>query len=291
MSISLLAVVLLALGVGFGLLLVVAGIRGSDSPRALRRTPRIAKLARALAGPMLGLRMAGGVVAAVGVLLATRWPVAAVAIAALIICWPALFGAGGATRGRIAQLEALALWTESLKDLVSGATGLHEAIPASVETASPILQRPLGRLIGLLDAREPLTAALEQLAADLADPTADLVIAAMIMNAKARGPGLASSLERLAESTREELELRRRIEASRRGGRRNLRIIITMVVIMAGLMAFVFPPAFSHPYRTPVGQLVLLIVFGIFAACFAWIRRLSDPDVPETFLTDPAVAR
>jgi Flp pilus assembly protein TadB len=291
MNITLLAVILLALAAGFGVLLVLAGIRGSDAPTALRRTPRLVKRARALAGPLLGLRVAAGLVAGVGVELATRWPVAAVAVAALIICWPAMFGAAGATRNRIAQLEALALWTESLKDLVAGATGLHEAIPASVETASALLQRPLGRLTGLLEAREPLTAALEQLAADLADPTADLVIAALIMNAKARGPGLAASLERLAESTREELELRRRIDASRRGGRRNLRIIITMVVVMAGLMAFAFPPAFSQPYRTPAGEVVLLVVFGIFAACFAWIRRLSDPDVPETFLTDPAVSR
>jgi Flp pilus assembly protein TadB len=291
MSTTLLTVILLVLAAGVGVLLIITGVRGSDAPAALRRTPRLVTLARAMAGPMLGLRVVAGLVAGVGVELATRWPVAAVAMAALIIGWPAIFGAGGATRNRIAQLEALALWTESLKDLVAGATGLHEAIPASVDTASPILQRPLGRLTGLLEAREPLPVALEQLAADLADPTADLVIAALIMNAKARGPGLASSLERLAESTREELELRRRIDASRRGGRRNLRIIITMVVIMAGLMAFVFPPAFSHPYRTPAGQAVLLVVFGIFAACFAWIRRLSDPDVPETFLTDPAATR
>lgn len=291
MSTTLLVVILLGIAAGFGVLLVVAGVRGTDAPPALRRTPRAVTLARSLSGPMLGLRLAAGLVAGIGVELATNWPVAAVAIAALIIGWPAIFGAAGATRNRIAQLEALALWTESLKDLVAGATGLHEAIPASVETAAPILQRPLGKLTGLLKAREPLPVALEQLAADLADPTADLVIAALIMNAKARGPGLAASLERLAESAREELELRRRIDASRRGGRRNLRIIITMVVVMAGLMAFVFPPAFSHPYRTPVGQAVLLVVFGIFAACFAWIRRLSDPDVPETFLTDPAVTR
>ena len=287
MSVTMLAVVLLTLGAGGGLLLVVAGIRGSHGPSAMRRAPRLVALAHAFAGPLLGLRIAGGLIAGVAVLLGTHWPVAAVAVAVLVMSWPALFGATGATRGRIAQLEALALWTESLKDLISGATGLHEAIPASLATAPPILQRPLGRLTGLLAAREPLTTALEQLAADLADPTADLVIAAMIMNTKARGPGLAASLERLAESTREELELRRRIDASRRGGRRNLQIIITMVVIMAALMAFVFPPAFSHPYRTASGQVVLLIVFAIFAVCFAWIRRLSDPDVPDTFLTDP----
>jgi type II secretory pathway component PulF len=60
------------------------------------------------------------------------------------------------------------------------------------------------------------------------------------------------------------------------------------VAVMACLMAFVFPPQFSAPYRTATGQLVLLAVFAIFTGCFAMLRRLGDPDVPDTFLTDQA---
>jgi Flp pilus assembly protein TadB len=131
-----------------------------------------------------------------------------------------------------------------------------------------------------------LATALPVLATDLADPTAELVVAALILNARSRGPGLAQALGGLSESIREELELARRIEAGRRGDRRSVQLIVVLTSGFGAGMAFLFPPQFSHPYRTPVGQGVLLIVIGIFAAAFAWMRRLSTPDVPDLFLTN-----
>jgi Flp pilus assembly protein TadB len=290
MSLTLLAVVLIVLAAGAGLIVIASALR-SDPNSPLTTPSLLTRLRASIAGPLLGVRLIGGLVVGVGVLALTRWPVAALAVTALIVFWPALFGAVGSSRNRVAQLEALAIWTECLKDLISGATGLHEAIPTSVATAPPVLLSPLSRLSGLIGAREPLPAALRQLAEDLADPSADLIIAALIMNAETRGPGLAASLDRLAGSIREELELRRSIEASRRGGRRSVQIMGVAIVVTACLMAFVFPPQFSAPYRNPTGQLVLLGVFAIFTACFAALRRLGDPDVPQTFLTDPAVRR
>lgn len=290
MSVTLLAVLLIVLAGGAGLTVILSAL-GSDPDSTLAAPSLLARLRASVAGPLLGLRLVGGLAIGVGVLALTRWPVAAVAVAVLIVFWPALFGAVGSSRDRVAQLEALAMWTESLKDLVSGATGLYEAIPASVSTAPPTLLNPLSRLSGLISAREPLPAALRQLAEDLGDPSADLVIAALIMNADTRGPGLAGSLDRLAGSIREELELRRSIEASRRGGRRSVQIMSVSVVVMACLMAFVFPPQFSAPYRTPTGQLVLLGVFAVFTVCFAMLRRLGDPDIPQTFLTEATARR
>ena len=285
----LLAVLAVAVGTA-GVVLLYLGLRPATEV-TVAPPRRTAWWSRAVAGPLLGPRLALGLAAGIVVCAATGWPVAGLACTGLVIVWPALFGAAGATRDRVAQLEALALWTESLKDLVSGASGLSEAIPISVASAPPLLQPPLQRLSGQLAAREPLPEALHGLAVELADPTADLVIAALLMNARARGPGLAASLHRLADSIREELELRRRIEAARRGGRRNVQIMITMVLLMATLMIFVFPPQFSQPYRTVPGQLVLLAVCGIFTAAFIWLRRLADPDIPDVFLTEPGARR
>lgn len=288
MDTTLLAAVLIVLVAGMGVVLIVDALQSGSTESPLKRPSALRRLGRAFGGPFLGLRVAGGVVIGVGALLLTRWPVAAVAVAGLVVFWPRIIGASGATRDRVAQLEALALWTESLKDLVSGATGLYEAIPASVASAPPMLLGPLGDLSGLLEAREPLPSALLSFAEELADPSAEMVISALIINAETRGPGLAASLDRLAGSIREELELRRSIDASRRGGRRSVQIMMVAVVVMACMMAFVFPPQFSQPYRTGIGQLVLLIVVGIFGACFFQLRRLGDADVPDTFLTEPA---
>ena len=282
----LLAVVGLVAAAATGVCLIVAGLSGSGSePSMVRPTGRARTTLRRLGGPLLSVRLIAGLAAGVLVLVGARWPVAAVAVTGLIVCWPALFGAARAQRDRIAQLEALAMWTESLKDLVSGAAGLREAIPISIDTASPLLRGPLTRLRGLLAARESLATALPVLATDLADPTAELVVAALILNARSRGPGLAQALGGLSESIREELELARRIEAGRRGDRRSVQLIVALTAGFGAGMAFLFPPQFSHPYRTLVGQGVLLIVIGIFAAAFAWMRRLSTPDVPDLFLT------
>lgn len=273
-------------GIGaVGVVLIVAGACAGTPPSAARPASRTRTVLRAVCDPLVGIRLIGGIVLTTLVLLTTRWPVAAGAVLVLVVAWPALFGARGAGRDRVAQLEALAMWVESLKDLVSGASGLREAIPVSVETAPPLLQPPLTRLRGLLAARESLTTALPALAEDLADPSADLVIATLILNARSRGPGLANALQRLAESIREELELRRRIEAGRRGDWRSVQIIVGITLAMGAAMAFVFPPQFTQPYRSITGEGVLLIVVAIFVASFAWIRRLADPDLPELMLS------
>jgi Flp pilus assembly protein TadB len=287
---TLLLVMVLAAGAAAGVCLIVAGLRPkpSEGVSALGAPSRLSPALRRLRGPLLGPRVVLGLGAGLLVLIGADWPVAAVAIAALIVCWPLLFGAARAQRDRIAELEALAMWTESLKDLVSGAAGLREAIPISVDTAAPVLRAPLTRLRGLLAARESLATALPVLAADLGDPTAELVVAAaLILNARSRGPGLAHALGGLSESIREELELARRIEAGRRGDRRSVQIIVAVTCCFGAGMAFLFPPQFSHPYRTVIGQGVLLIIIAIFAASFAWMRRLAAPDVPDLFLSDP----
>lgn len=282
MDLSLLAVVLLVVAGGAGAVMIVVGLR-AEPRSAARPANRLVVAVTRLRGPLLGPRLVAGVAAGPAIGWGAGWPVAGLAIVVLIVCWPALFG-GADQRDRIAELEALAAWTESLKDLVSGAAGLREAIPVSVDTASPLLRAPLTRLRGLLAARESLAAALPVLAADLDDPTAELVVAVLILNARSRGPGLANALAGLAESIREELELYRQIEAQRRGDRRSVQIMVGATACFAAAMAFLFPPQFSHPYRTLSGQFVLLIVLGIFAAAFAWMRRLARPDVPDVFL-------
>ena len=66
-------------------------------------------------------------------------------------------------------------------------------------------------------AADPRAAALALLrfADDLDDPSADLIVAALVLNARLRGPGLRDVLTALADSAREELDMRRRVEASR----------------------------------------------------------------------------
>ncbi len=214
----------------------------------------------------------------------TRWPVAAAGAAALVWAWPRLVAGGGAADTAIERLEALAGWTESLKDTIAGAVGLEEAIPATAAAAAPPIRPHVEGLVERLQAREPLPAALHRFAGDLDDPSADLVVAALILNARLRGPGLRSTLEALATSVRDELDLRRRVEAGRRALRTGVRIIVGVTVgFVAALIAL--DSAYLDPYDTATGQLVLLVVAAIFTGAFAWLRSLSDVARPQRLLT------
>lgn len=238
---------------------------------------------------LLGRLDGGGrrVLLAVGagllVLLLTRWIVAAIAAFFLVVLWNRLFGGAKAEAAGIAKIEALAAWTESLRDTVAGAVGLEQAIPAGAHAAAPAIQADLFTLSDRLRVRMPLPEALKRFAEDLDDASADLIIAALILNSRLRGPGLRDVLTSLAESARAELEMRQRVNAGRQSTRRSVQIVVGVTVLfVVGLAVFNRP--YVEPYSTPVGQLMLVLIMAVFAAGVMWLRALSKFEAPERFL-------
>lgn len=265
-----------------GLLLLVAAARGWPAGPVGRQSSA-ARLRALLSSPAATSRWAVASAAGVAVLLATRWPVAAVAFAALVLAWPWMFGGGTDARGQIPRLEALAAWAESLKDTIAGAVGLEAAISASLDTASPVIRQQLAALAGRLRSRMPMEQALALLADELDNPSADLMVAALIVNAKLRGPGLQQTLAALSRSAREELDMQRRVEAQRRGIRRGAQLVVAITVVFA-LCLGVLSRQYVAPYGTPAGQAMLLVVIAIFAGGFIALRALSRADLPDRFI-------
>jgi Flp pilus assembly protein TadB len=261
--------VLLGLAGGGAVVLLILSLRGLP-PRPPGRGPGwLERQAREVAG----VRGVVAVIAGVVVLLATRWVVGGIGVFLLVIGWRSLGGAAGERRA-MARLEALATWTESLRDTIAGAVGLEQAIPASSRVAGPLLQAPLAQLVNRLHTRVPMPEALHRFADDLDDPGADLIIAALIINARLRGPGLRDLLGALAASAREELDMRRKVNAERRSTRRSAQIVTGISVSLALLLAL-FNPGYVQGYNGVVGQLVLAVVVGLYAAGFLWMRRLA----------------
>ncbi|SOC57521.1 type II secretion system F family protein [Ornithinimicrobium cerasi] len=228
-------------------------------------------------------RLLVGLGAGLLTLLLTRWVVAAVGIGLLAGLWDQITGdARGETQG-ISKLEALATWTESLRDTIAGAVGLEQAIPATAVNANPAIRSSLNLLVDRLRIREPLPDALIAFAEDLDDPSADVICAALVLNARLRGPGLRDVLGALAQSTREELDMRRRISASRRSIRRSVKIIVVIVLSVMGGLAL-FNQVYVQPYTTLLGQAVLVVVALLFAGGLLWMRRLSEPQKLNRFL-------
>jgi Flp pilus assembly protein TadB len=216
-------------------------------------------------------------------LVVTRWVVMGVGIGLLAAYWDRIAGGGAGERVAISRLEGLATWTESLRDTIAGAIGLEQAIPATAQTAAPVLRPSLNLLVDRLRIRDPLPDALMAFAEDLRDSSADTVVAALVLNARLRGPGLRDVLTALASSAREELDMRRRIEASRRSIRRSVRIVIVVVLGVAGLLV-VLNRDYVQPYDGLIGQVVLAITGLLFLAGLLWLRRLARPQQTDRFL-------
>jgi Flp pilus assembly protein TadB len=231
----------------------------------------------------LGARLPVALLAGLLTLLVTRWPVAGLAGVGLVIAWPALMGGASTERRATDRLEALAIWTESLRDTTAGSVGLEQAIIATSRTAPAPIALELVTLADRLRVRMPLPQALHRLADDLDDASADLVVAALLLNARLRGPGLRQVLGSLAASAREELEMRGRVSAGRAATRRSVQIVIGITILVVLLMVLLNPD-YVAPYSGVTGQLVLVLVVGFFAAGLFWLKQLSAYDVPERFL-------
>ena len=262
-------------GAALGLLLLAVGLRGRD-PAADPRPRRGASWNRRQLRQLSTAAATG-----LPVLAVTRWIAAAAGAVLLVLCWDRVFGGTRRSRAGTARLDALAGWTESLRDLVATGIALPEALPASVTSAAPALRPPLERLAGRLASRDALEEALRALGDELDDGGADLVVAALLLNSRAQGRALEAVLTALATSLRSELRVRRTIEAERRSTRRAVQIVVT-VTLATALGLRLGNPVYVEPYATAAGQLVLAIVAVVFAIGFAWLARLSAlPTTPR----------
>lgn len=274
-----LLIVLLGALVGGAIVLLVRSLVGFpvDDRIATTTKPLLERL------EALGRRVPFAVGVFVLTLLLTRWVVLAIACAFLVLMWDRLFGGARAARHSLARLEGLAAWTESLRDTVAGAVGLEQAIPATSYAASPSIRDDLTTMSDRLRVRMPLPDALKRFAEEVDDPGADLIIAALILNSRLRGPGLRDVLTSLARSARLELEMRQRIHASRASTRRSVQIVLGITVaVVVGLR--IVNPTYVEPYGTPFGQIVLIGILGLFGAGILWLRALATDETPERFL-------
>jgi Flp pilus assembly protein TadB len=268
-------------GIGASVLLLVVALRGTvlDPTRPPNRLEALLERPRS---PLLLLRLAAGVLLAVLIFVVTRWPVAAVGLGGLVAFWPALMGGSKDEQQQIVRLEAVVTWCESLRDTTIGHAGLEQAIPATATNAAPAIRPALLRLTGQLRSKVPLDQALQDLAEEL-NHSADLIIAALQMNVRARGDGLVGVLTNLAVAGREELDLRRKITAGRAGDRRAVQLMLGIVLAVATFLVL-FSHTYTAPYRSVAGQTALAVVIGLFATSFAWIRKLAMAKPATPFL-------
>ncbi|MCK4176570.1 type II secretion system F family protein [Aciditerrimonas ferrireducens] len=219
------------------------------------------------------------VVAAVvtGVLLGafTGWPVLGVLGAAASWGLPSLWGSS-AGQEVVRRLEALAAWTELLRDTVQASVGLQQAMVVAARVAPPAIGPAVGRLADRLASGVSPGWALGQLADELGDPAADRVVCALTLASRAQGEHVGELLGALAEASREEVALRLRIDALQAAARSAVRTIGLFTVGFAALLVFA-SRGYVAPFGTAQGQLVLLLAGGLDVAGLVVLHRMTRP--------------
>jgi tight adherence protein B len=276
---------LAGLGTAVGLLLVLVGLRG---PQTVRR-PRSAPPWRA--DRMWGLRLAFALGAGLLAGVATEWLVGGALATGAVWSLPRLVGPDRAHVRRVARIEAVASWTEMLRDTLSAAAGLEQAILATAPLAPAAIRDEVAGLASRLQNGHRLAPALRQLAEELADPTADLVIAALVLGAEHQARQLGELLGSLAETARSQAAMRMRVETGRARTRTSVRVVVATTIAFA-VGVVVFNRAYLTAYDGALGQAVLLVIGGLLGTGFGWLVRIAAGRATSRVLslTEPTAA-
>jgi len=221
----------------------------------------------------LGLRVALAAAGAIGVTATTGWPVAGFWVGALGFATPGLLGVNQRRAKDVERIEAVAVWTEMLRDQAAAGADLAQAVQVSAGHAPAVLAQPVARLAIRLRRQAP-EEAFREFSREVADPTADLVASALMVAFSGQARRVGDVLATLATSAREQASMRLRIERDRKRVRTVARGT-GAVVIGWTVLVYLISGRFFATYSTVNGQFVLLFVGSLFALGIVGLARLD----------------
>lgn len=212
----------------------------------------------------LGPSTMAGIAGAAVALLATGWPVAAVAGAVLGAAVPRAIVRSREEKVRAAKREAIAEVAARLRDSIRSGIGLADALGQAAAHApvgiAPDLKRLVAeaRVSGLGDAARAFARRVE-------DPSAELLASALDLADRLGSRNLTEVLDSLAEATTAQVTTIREARARQTRARMSARIVAAVPILLLVAIRRA-NPAYLEPFGTPGGQAVLA-----FAILLIWI--------------------
>ncbi|MEV6653926.1 type II secretion system F family protein [Streptomyces sp. NPDC051219] len=217
----------------------------------------------------------------------TGWPVHGILAGAAVLGLPYVLNPGTAATQRIERLEALGQWLNHLAGVHQAGISLPQTMRASAKAAptpiAPNVRVLADRLRSGMEAED----AFALFADELADGVSDHVVLLFQSHAVYKGPGLSDTLEALAVTIHQQAADARDIEADRAKVRKSSRMVsVVICVVVVGCM---LNDAWSGWYQSPLGQIVLAVLGGLFAYTLRWLRKIARTQ-PDPRLIDPLPA-
>lgn len=206
--------------------------------------------------------IASGLLAGLTAQVLLGWPAVSVGVATLGALGPIAYYGPRHERRRAAIQAGLVEATGQLRAAIHAGLSVQQALVELARTAPEALRPDLARLV--LDLRlKGVVPALEDLRDRLADPLADQVVAALILNDRVGGRQVGPVLDRLAQATRASLAVFDEAKARQSQAVASARVVaLVPAVALVGLR--IIAPRFMSVYDEPLGQLVLV-------GCFIWV--------------------
>ncbi|MER5356273.1 type II secretion system F family protein [Kitasatospora sp. NPDC002551] len=276
-----------------GLVLAVAGGVGWAPSATVRRRSRLERKVRALFVKDARTptswwargqaRMAGAVVAGLGVWLFTSWLTGGLITVAVVLGLPWLLNTSGSGKSQIDKLEAIEEWVRRMSDIHTVGVSLEATIQRSLETVPKAIREEVQLLVSRQQAGWVPQDAYRAFADDLNDSMVDEVAALLILHVEDRGSGLSKAMRELADALQHEVLARREVEADRQKPRTNDRWVTIFCLAIFGITAF--SGTYVEPYNTLTGQLVLAFVTVAFVLVKIWMRRMAILEPAPRFLS------
>ena len=228
------------------------------------------------------LNYLGGPVVAILVFLITNWLIVSVVLGLVVIAVPALKSKQRLRRDERGLADAIATWTEQLRDTLAGAHGLEQAIVATSVHAPLAISSAISRLSAQIQYGK-LSDGLRRFAEDVDHPISDFVAAALITATEYQARDLAQLLGHLAQCAREEGRMRTRIWVGRARTRSSVRIISFVVVGFVSALV-VFNRDYLNVYSSFEGQVILSGIFVLFGCSLIMLDQFSRIAAPQRFI-------
>lgn len=179
-------------------------------------------------------------------------------------------------------VEAIATFAEQLRDAMSSASGLEQALASAAETCPEPIRNDVRQLVA--DLRYGNTEdCLRDFADRLSHPTSDYVVAALLTAVQNETRDMSALLGHLSVTAREECRLHLRIWVSRARLRSSTRTVTVAVAVFASALV-ILNPGYIAVYATPGGAAVLAVEIVGFVWGQRLMRRLSLMNLPGRLL-------
>lgn len=273
--ITLLVILLCGVVTGLGAFIIFLAIRGNQVKFRNKNADLQINFSRSiniLVAPAVG----------VSIFFITRWLLVAVVLSLVFIVVPALKSKQRLRRDERGLADAIATWTEQLRDTLAGAHGLEQAIVATSNHAPAAISSAVRRLSAQIQYGK-LSDGLRRFADDVDHPIADFVSAALITATKYQARDLAQLLGHLAQCAREEGRMRTRIWVGRARTRSSVRIISSVVIGFVAMLV-IFNRDYLGVYSSLEGQVVLSLIFIVFGVALIMLDQFSRISTPQRFI-------